>query len=260
MKKLLVSLGLGALLLSASPFDKSDVCYKSRVYPVDYNLVFEALKKTFLDSSMHIKNIDKKAGIIEAEGTKTNGDNLYKFTFTANIRNLGDVNKVSTIISYETITQESEVKSVSQFGLPIPVPWSKVFKYKGVTNVIDPDVFDRFYLNVDKSLFDVQMNSMKVEIKKSKDKQLLKDLGEKIDSTKKTKQKKDNNIKQEPKKNQNLKKDKEKVVKKEVKNKEVKKEMKKDTNPKKVENKTIKKTKEVKKVKEAKKDWYESIT
>ena len=182
MKKLLVSLGLGALLLSASPFDKSDVCYKSRVYPVDYNLVFEALKKTFLDSSMHIKNVDKKAGIIEAEGTKTNDDNLYKFTFTANIRNLGDVNKVSTIISYETITQESEVKSVSQFGLPIPVPWSKVFKYKGVTNVIDPDVFDRFYLNVDKSLFDVQMNSMYVKVEKTKDKQLSKDLGEKVEN------------------------------------------------------------------------------
>jgi len=115
------------------------------------------------------------------------------------------------------------------------VPWSKVFKYKGVTNVIDPDVFDRFYLNVDKSLFDVQMNSMKVEVQKSKDKQLLKDLGEKVNSTNKKTKQKDNNIKQKPQKNQNVKKE------------DIKKEVKKELNDTKSKNKEVKNNKDVKK-------------
>jgi hypothetical protein len=180
MKKLLLSMGLvGSLLFAsnANMVDASNLCFKSRMYPVDYDLLFNAVKKRFLDSNMHLKHLSKKDGFIEAEGVKSYDDKIYRFTFTVNFRRLGDVNKMSTLISYELMEKENEVKSVTQFNLPIPIPWSKAFKYKGYTNVIDPKFFDTFYLNFDKTLFDMQMRSMKVEIEKTKDKQLLKDLG-----------------------------------------------------------------------------------
>jgi hypothetical protein len=181
MKKLLLSMGLAGSLLFASNanmVDASNLCFKSRMYPVDYDLLFNAVKKRFLDSNMHLKHLSKKDGFIEAEGVKSYDDKIYRFTFTVNFRRLGDVNKMSTLISYELMEKENEVKSVTQFNLPIPIPWSKAFKYKGYTNVIDPKFFDTFYLNFDKTLFDMQIKSMKVEIEKTKDKQLLKDLGE----------------------------------------------------------------------------------
>jgi hypothetical protein len=180
MKKLLLSIGLvGSLLFAsnANMVDVSNLCFKNRMYPVNYDLLFNAVKKRFLDSNIHLKHLSKKDGFIEAEGVKSYDDKIYKFTFTVNFRRLGDVNEISTLISYESMEKESEVKSVSQLNLPIPIPWSKAFKYKGYTNVIDPKFFDTFYLNFDKTLFDMQMRSMKVEIEKTKDKQLLKDLG-----------------------------------------------------------------------------------
>jgi len=192
MKKLIITIGLAtSFLIANSPklVDASDLCYKSRTYPIEYNLLFNSMKKRFLDSNMHLKHVSKKDGYIEAEGVKSYDDKLYRFTFTVNFNNLGDVNRISTLVSYELLKKESQIHSVTQFNLPIPLPWDKAFKYEGYTNVIDPAFFDSFYLNFDKTLFDSEMRSMHVKVKQTENKQLLKDLGEeKITHIKKIKE------------------------------------------------------------------------
>jgi len=198
MKKLIIGIGLASSFLFANTpqlVDTSNLCYKSRMYPVEYNLLFDAMKKRFLDSNMHLKHMSKKDGFIEAEGTKAYDSELYRFTFTVNFRKLGDVNKISTLISYELVKKESQIKSVTEFNLPIPVPWDKAFKYEGYTNVIDPKFFDSFYLNFDKTLFDLQMRSMHIKVDKTKNKQLLEDLGEKVEIKKVKETNVTNNIK-----------------------------------------------------------------
>jgi hypothetical protein len=188
MKKIIISIGLGSFLFAITPnlVNNSDLCYKSRTYPIEYNILFDAMKKRFLDSNMHLKHLSKKDGFIEAEGTKSYNDKLYRFTFTVNFRNLGDVNKISTLVSYETVEKKSEIHSVTQFNLPIPIPWAKAFKYEGYTNVIDPTFFDSFYLNFDKSLFDLEMRSMHIKVTKTQNQQLLNDLGEEKSNKEKT--------------------------------------------------------------------------
>jgi len=184
MKKLIISIGLASSFLFAnnpSLVDSSDLCFKNRTYPIEYNLLFNSMKKRFLDSNMHLKHASKKDAYIEAEGVKSYDDKLYKFTFTVNFRKLGDVTRISTLISYEVLKKESQIHSVTQFNLPIPLPWDKAFKYEGYTNVIEPSFFDSFYLNFDKTLFDSEIRSMHIKIRQTKNKQLLEDLGEKVE-------------------------------------------------------------------------------
>ena len=165
MKKILLALGLAGSLFANMTFNSNDLCYKSRNYPLDYHIAFKAMENTLLNSNMHIKQINEKDGFISAEGTKSYGDTLYTFTFTVVLTKQGDLTHIKTIVSYDTVKNENEVKSVSTLNIPIPVPWSKVFKYKGTTNVDAPQFFDSFYTTFDLNVFNYEMKQINYQIK-----------------------------------------------------------------------------------------------
>ena len=177
MKKLIVTIGLVSSLFGLG-FESNNLCFKSRNYPLSYDIVFESMKQTLLDANMHLKEISKKDGFISAEGTKKYDDSMYKFDFTISFDKKGDITSIKTIVSYDLIKKESEVKGITQFNIPIPIPWSKVFRYKGTTNVDNPQFFDSFYTSFDMTSFEYQMKKLAVSVKKTEDKLLRKDLGE----------------------------------------------------------------------------------
>jgi hypothetical protein len=178
MKKLIVTIGLvtGLMASNLNGINSQDLCYKSRNYPISYDIAFESMKQALMNANMHLKDISKEDGFISATGTKKYDDSVYNFTFTISFDKKGDITNIKTLVSYDRLENTSEIKSVSQLNIPIPIPWSKVFKYKGTTNVEDPQFFDSFYINFDLVAFEYQMKKLAVHIDKTKDDNLLKDM------------------------------------------------------------------------------------
>ena len=168
MKKLIIALSLAGSLFANVTFDSNDLCYKTRNYPMSYDVAFNSMKETLVNSNMHLKEVNQKDRFISAEGTKSYDGVLYTFTFTIVFKENGDLTNIKTIVSYDTVKSESEVKGVSTLNIPVPIPWSQVFKYKGTTNVDDPQFFDSFYTSFDLNAFNYQMKQMNINIENKK--------------------------------------------------------------------------------------------
>jgi len=147
---------------------------------------------------MHLKKVSKKDKFISAEGTKYFDGIIYTFTFTIIFKTHLDITNIKTIVSYDTLKDESEIKGVSAFNIPIPIPWSRVFKYKGTTNVDDPQFFDSFYTTFDLNVFNYQMKNMDLNIT-IKSKKEIKN-SEKLDIIQQKIKSKDKIVKKEDKK------------------------------------------------------------
>lgn len=162
MKKIILIL-LFNFFAFAITIQNQNYCFKQRTYPEKYNILFNAMKNSLLSFGMNILQIDKKNRFISAEGTVSQGDNIYRLTFTISFDTYKDTNTttINTLVTYDKLEKENSGQTTATIAgvitMPIPLPWEKVFKYEGSHVINNYKFFDIFYMNFDNQLFEYKM-------------------------------------------------------------------------------------------------------
>ena len=165
MKKLITFIIL-TISAFAITLQNQNYCFKKRVYPENYNLVFNGVREALLSFGMNILQINKENQFISAEGTVTQDDTVYRLTFTVTFDTSKDKNitSITTLVNYDKLEKENTGHTTATIGgiitTPIPLPWERAFKYEGSKTINDYKFFDLFYMNFDNQLFEYKMRKL----------------------------------------------------------------------------------------------------
>ena len=147
-------------------------CYAQRRIPLDYKMVFETMKDTFVKSNIDLVNLSKEDGFIYGKGAWTQDENIYAISITANFKKIGDITQVILRASYSLSKKKYDTSTggIAGINFPMPVLWKKQFQLQESGNIIDPNFYMGFFKNFDRVLFDNLMlktdNKSVVEDKK----------------------------------------------------------------------------------------------
>ncbi|WP_419769729.1 MAG: hypothetical protein ACNI3C_10385 [Candidatus Marinarcus sp.] len=140
----------------------NNACYKSREMMYGIDDVFEALKKTLLQSNLNIVTVTKEDGVLTAKGSQYNvgEDTVTDITMSISFRSVGE-NKthITAIGSFNTQEKKSEMAQIGAAGvsLPIPVPLTGRYAVTGSGNIDNSIWYQGFYNSVSLALFENKM-------------------------------------------------------------------------------------------------------
>ncbi len=151
-------------VLAGELFEVSSRCYTKRYYPFPYELVFQALKETFLRANFTFKNMNKESGFLFGTGILKRGKKVYFLNLSANLTPQGEVTLVNVLANYIQMKKEhlQETAGLNGICFPIPVFWKKEMITKDMGVLEDPNFYQVFFANLNKVIFEEILRSPEI--------------------------------------------------------------------------------------------------
>ncbi len=154
----------GSSALAGEAMGIATRCYAKRYYPFPYELVFQALKETFLRANFTFKNMNKESGFLFGTGILKRGKKVYFLNLSANLTPQGEVTLVNVLANYIQMKKEhlQETAGLNGICFPIPVFWKKEMITKDMGVLEDPNFYQVFFANLNKVIFEEILRSPEI--------------------------------------------------------------------------------------------------
>lgn len=163
MKKYVILIFLlvsGLFAAPASSIGNGSACFKHRDVMYGGAELFEALKKTLLQSNFNIVTISKENGVIFAKGDQYNEDTITEITVSISFKEINAYKStISMIAGYNVLEKKLNTGQIGFSGvsLPIPVPLTGRYAMVGSGHIDESSWFIGFYNSLDKVYFEDAM-------------------------------------------------------------------------------------------------------